>query len=141
MVVKSKVVADIVRAIQVPENTPNRGNIKIEADLLEWIRDEQYRIRKAIGSEPTQSDVIRMLIAERERHDLVPPPHPDLPPIPKSLIPVIDWLIKFFAIKGPPEAETLKDSIRMMSAIRASDLKRRNASKTPPSGNIDENSS
>lgn len=106
-----------------------RANLKVSQSVWDWIRDEQHKLLRATGKEPTQSQVIEMLIAERERSDLVQSPYPELPLIPKSLIPVIDWLVNFFATKGPPEAEMLKDSMRMLAAQRMSDLKRRKASR------------
>lgn len=65
---------------QDPENTTNSlayVKLAVRTEVLEWVKDEQTRIRKATGKEPTQHEVIQALIAERDAPRKSPPITPD----------------------------------------------------------------
>jgi hypothetical protein len=121
-------------------------NVKVSPDVLNWLKDEAYRQREATGIEPTYNDILIALIKITSKA-----PQADASPastkedrqaagvrtsetqgqleIPKSLLPVIEFLIEAFSEKGSPEEEMWKDSLRMLAAQRSADLKRR--SKPP----------
>ncbi len=44
--------------------------------------------------------------------------------IPQSMVPLIEWLLDLFAEKGDHDEEMLKDTLRLLTARRAADLKR-----------------
>ena len=44
--------------------------------------------------------------------------------IPPSMVPLIEWLLDLFAEKGDHDEEMLKDTLRLLTARRAADLKR-----------------
>ncbi len=44
------------------EKTTDRATIKVSPEVLEWLKEEQYRRWKKIGKEPTQNELIRELI-------------------------------------------------------------------------------
>jgi predicted RNA-binding Zn-ribbon protein involved in translation (DUF1610 family) len=54
-----------------------------------------------------------------------PEDNPDIPPIPRSLIPVIEFVIDAFSEKGAPDEEMWKDTLRILAAQRSADLKRK----------------
>lgn len=39
-----------------------RFNLKVGGEVIDWIKDEQQRVRKATGKQPTQNDVMLALI-------------------------------------------------------------------------------
>lgn len=49
-----------------------------------------------------------------------------MPTVPRSLVPVIEWVVDLFSRKGTPEKEALKNSIRVLIARRAIEAKRDN---------------
>jgi hypothetical protein len=54
-----------------PESSDNKPKIvvslKVAPEALEWVKDEQARIRKATGDEPTQPQVVQLLIDQYEQ--------------------------------------------------------------------------
>lgn len=50
-------------------------------------------------------------------------PESQLPAIPKSLVPVVEFIIDAYSEKGAPEEEMWKDTLRMLAAQRSSELK------------------
>jgi len=43
--------------------------------------------------------------------------------IPRSMLPVVEWILELFARRGTPEQEVLKDTLRMLTAQRSKELK------------------
>jgi hypothetical protein len=50
------------RRSSLTEKTTNRATIKISPEVLDWLKEQQYRRWKRIGKEPTQNELIRELI-------------------------------------------------------------------------------
>lgn len=59
------------------------------------------------------------------------PPDSELPPIPRSLIPVVEFIVDAYADKGSAEEEMWKDTLRAMAAQRSADLKRTRGKSKP----------
>lgn len=47
----------------------------------------------------------------------------DVPQIPKSLLPVVEFIVDAFSERGAPDEEMWKDTLRMLAAQRSSELK------------------
>jgi hypothetical protein len=50
------------RCSSLTEKTTNRATIKISPEVLDWLKEEQYRRWKKTGEEPTQNELIREAI-------------------------------------------------------------------------------
>jgi hypothetical protein len=55
----------------------------------------------------------------------------DLPPIPRSLVPIIEFIVDAYAEKRSPEEELWKDTLRALAAERSADLKRSQGKMKP----------
>jgi hypothetical protein len=113
------------------EKTADRFNLKVGPEVFDWVKDEQHRLRKLTGKQPTQNEVMLKLIelASAEKRQSVERPaltegSVKAGHVPRSLAPIIDWLIDFFSHPGKPEDEVLKNSLRVLAARRDAELKR-----------------
>jgi len=50
------------RLSSLTEKTTNRATIKVSPEVLDWLKEEQYRRWKRTGKEPTQNELIREMI-------------------------------------------------------------------------------
>ena len=46
-----------------------------------------------------------------------------IPAIPRETLPVVEWLIGFMSLRGNPEQESLKATLRVLAAQRTAQLK------------------
>lgn len=46
-----------------PDNAPNLVSIKVSDATRDWLKDEQRRLKRAEGEEPTQAELVERLIA------------------------------------------------------------------------------
>ena len=109
------------------EKVLDRFNLKVGSEVFNWVKDEQHRQRKETGKQPTQNEVMLRLIQKTEKS--VSPETPEeslhkVPSVPRSLAPIVEWLLDLFARKGTPEQEALKNSIRILVARREAEVKR-----------------
>jgi len=58
-------------------------------------------------------------------------PDSELPPIPRSLIPIIEFIVDAYAEKGSAEEEMWKDTLRAMASQRSADIKRTRGKPKP----------
>lgn len=115
---------------QVTDNKPNRVSevvsLKVSRATVEWVKDEQTRIRKSTGSEPTQAQVIERLISHYETGGAATVTADGLN-IPGGMVDLVRWFIRWYKTKHDPMIEARKAEMAQMAAEEEKERSRERA--------------
>jgi hypothetical protein len=108
--------------------TERTESTKVFASDLLWLEEEKIRVKRATGRKPSNPALLSQAIAllrSRETSGAIEiEAGKDRIRIPRTLLPLVEWLVALFSARGSPEEEMLKDTIRLLTARKSADLKR-----------------
>lgn len=104
------------------EITRKELTARLDSDLYEQLREATYNLR--ISKQQAMIEALEMWLHSRSSNGTKRRSPPEIS-LPADMVPVVNWLVQLWGIKGTPEQESLKNSLRALAASSGTERKGR----------------